>query len=100
MSVNRAMFYAQFTLQWDFIEDARALRNWRALKRQYQLKRPITKRIGEELYSMAKENGYDTLEKQKNNSLTRLLISIQSKATKSKISYLPENKSKKFKCTS
>jgi hypothetical protein len=63
--LNQAMFYAQYSLQWDAIEDAGALRKWRNLKRLYQLKRPITKRIGKELYSIAKENGYDTLEKQK-----------------------------------
>lgn len=63
--MNQAMFYAQYALQWDAIKDERALRKWRALKRQYQKRRPIARRMGEELYHMAKEIGFDTLEKQK-----------------------------------
>lgn len=61
----QSLFYSQCALQWDSIKDDKALRKWHALKRQYQNKRPRVKGMGEELYSMAKENGYDTLEKQK-----------------------------------
>jgi hypothetical protein len=35
------------------------------MKKLYEEKRPIVKRMGTELYSMVKETGYDTLEKQK-----------------------------------
>jgi hypothetical protein len=62
---NQAMFYAQYALQWDSIKDPEALRKWHAFKRRYERKRPMAKRIGSELYLMAKENGYDSQEKQK-----------------------------------
>lgn len=54
-----------FALSWDLIKDDKAKRKWIKLKRKYQIKRPKTKIIGEELYSMANENGYGTLEKQR-----------------------------------
>jgi len=74
--LKRALFYSQCALEWDSIEDKVTLRKWRELKRLYQMKRPIVKRMGEELYSMAKEDGYDTLEKQ-----TALFDKIANKYT-------------------
>lgn len=63
--LNQAMFYVQYALQWDAIDNVGALRKWHNFKRLYQRQRPIAKRIGEDLYSMAKETGLDTLDKQK-----------------------------------
>jgi len=61
---KQALFFSQCALQWDSIKGARK-RAWYELKRMYLKRRPHVKRIGEDLYSMAKENGYDALENQK-----------------------------------
>ena len=62
---KKALFYSQFSLQWDSITDIDALHEWDKLKEQYKIRRPITAKIGEELYSMSKEIGYDKIEKQR-----------------------------------
>lgn len=63
--LTNAMFYAQYSLQVEAIKSKEASREWSVLKKRYKEKRPIAQKIGEDLYSMAKENGYDTCEKQK-----------------------------------
>jgi len=63
--LEQAMFYAQYSLQWDSIKDSKLLNKWREVKRQYGRKRPATKRLGEELYFMSNENGYNTPDKQR-----------------------------------
>jgi len=70
--IKRALFYAQCSLQWGFITNANSLRKWQDLKELYRKKRPIVTGIGEEIYHMSKEIGYDTLEKQRELS-NRLL---------------------------
>jgi hypothetical protein len=63
--LTNAMFYAQYSLQVEAIKNKEASRKWSVLKKRYKERRPIAQKIGEDLYSMAKENGYDTLDKQK-----------------------------------
>lgn len=63
--LKQALLYSQFALQFDSIIDEKALREWRKLKRLYQRKRPNVTRMGEELYTITKENGYDTIERQR-----------------------------------
>jgi len=63
--LKQALFYSQCALQWDAIKNAKSLRKWQDLKRRYQIRRPVVRRMGEELYLMSKENGYNKLEKQK-----------------------------------
>jgi len=60
----RSLVYSQYALQWDLITNANSLRKWHNLKELYRSKRPVVTRIGEEIYIMSKEVGYDTLEKQ------------------------------------
>jgi hypothetical protein len=62
---KKALFYTQFSLQWDSIMDTSALYEWDKLKERYKDRRPKVTIIGEELYHMSKENGYDSLEKQR-----------------------------------
>jgi len=62
---KEALFYSQFSLQCDAVKDVDALRECYQLKEQYRISRPKVARIGEELYSMSKENGYDDLIKQR-----------------------------------
>lgn len=63
--LKQALLYSQFALHFDSIKSANALYRWRRLKNLYQVKRPKVKIIGEMLYSMIKEEGYDTIEKQR-----------------------------------
>ncbi|MFZ3148151.1 MAG: hypothetical protein WA137_03835 [Methanothrix sp.] len=62
---KEALFYSQFSLQCDAVKDVDSLRECYKLKEQYKISRPKGARIGEELYSMSKENGYDDLNKQR-----------------------------------
>jgi hypothetical protein len=57
--------YAQRALQWDSIKNPNSRRKWEDLKTLYKKIRPTSLKIGDDLYSMAKEIGYDTPEKQK-----------------------------------
>jgi hypothetical protein len=63
--LENGLFYAQSALQWDSITDQDALIKWIECKTKYGEIRPIATVLGEELYSSANRNGYDTLEKQK-----------------------------------
>ncbi len=62
---KKALFYATFSLEWDAITDVNALREWDKLRDRYKICRPMTTKIGEELYIMSKDNGYDNVEKQR-----------------------------------
>ena len=62
---KEALFYSQFSLQCDAVKDVDSLRECYKLKEQYRISRPKGARIGEELYSMSKENGYDDINKQR-----------------------------------
>jgi len=59
------IYYTTRLLQYDSIRDTNALQKWQDYQEILRSKlRQITK-SGEELYYLIKENGYDTLEKQK-----------------------------------
>lgn len=60
-----ALFFSQCALQWDSINDSKAKHAWNSLKKLYKKKRPLVTKIGTDLYYMSKENGYDTLNKQR-----------------------------------
>lgn len=63
---KKALFYSQFSLQCDLTQNVSILREWDKLKNnQYKTRRPKTAKVGEELYSITKENGYNTIEKQR-----------------------------------
>jgi hypothetical protein len=63
---NQAMFYSQTKSQCDLVkDDEEVAQKWEELENLYHLNRPSVERIGGELYSMAKETGYDTPEEQK-----------------------------------
>lgn len=62
---KKAVFFSQFSLQWDAIKDIDALSEWGSLKERYNIRRPRVARIGKELYSLSKDNGYSDAEKQR-----------------------------------
>ena len=63
---KRALLYAQFSLQMDSVSDIDVRNNWDELKVQYLTRRPLTAKIGEDIYMMSNRDGYDTKEKQRN----------------------------------
>ena len=50
----------------DDVSEADVRNTWIKLKEKYGIQRPLSAKIGEDLYSMSHENGYDTKEKQLN----------------------------------
>jgi len=63
--LNQAMFYSQTKLQCELVKNEEAGREWGELERLYHRYRPNVEIMGNELYSMSNDIGYDTLEKQK-----------------------------------
>lgn len=71
---KNALLYSQYALQWDSMKDSS---EWEKLKEQYKIRRPKVTKIGEELYIMSNENGYDNPGKQRrlfNNILNKYTI--------------------------
>ena len=62
---KKALFYSQLGLQFDSINDGNAQQEWNNLKECYIIRRPKVTKIGEELYSLSREMGYNTIEKQR-----------------------------------
>lgn len=63
---KKALLYTQLSLQINLINDVESRKIWDGIKEKYKIRRPLTARIGEDLYSMANEYGYDIKEKQIN----------------------------------
>ncbi|OPY48445.1 MAG: hypothetical protein A4E48_02748 [Methanosaeta sp. PtaU1.Bin060] len=62
---KKALYYSQLSLQMESIRDKDTLREWDRLKERYRTRRPKVTRIGEELYSLSRERGFDSIEKQR-----------------------------------
>lgn len=60
---KKALLYSQFALQLDSIKDTNALIEWDKLKEKYIIRRPNVSRIGEELYLMTNNYGYNDIKK-------------------------------------
>ncbi|MDH7596865.1 MAG: hypothetical protein QHG98_03855 [Methanothrix sp.] len=63
--LKQALFYSQFELQFTYITNEKAIHRWNSLKNMYEKKRPKVKKLGDKIYSITIETGYDTLEKQR-----------------------------------
>lgn len=59
------LYHASQLLLWDGIKDINALEKCREYQEFYRSTHPIMAKMGEELYSIVKENGYDTFDKQR-----------------------------------
>lgn len=63
--LTEIFFYACQSLKWDLIKDAKIQQKYNDYKKLYMSKRPNIAKEGEELASLVRTVGFDTLEKQK-----------------------------------
>lgn len=64
-TLKYVIYYTTCLLQYDSIKDASALQKWQNYQEILKFKLKQITKSGEELYYLIKDNGYDTLEKQK-----------------------------------
>jgi hypothetical protein len=74
--LTQALFYSQLSLQMDLIRDENTLQRWHELIELYQSNRPIAKAMGERIYHMANDIGFDTIGKQRR--LFRRIVNTHS----------------------